>query len=40
MQAIIDSGKKEIESNELFDEVIVIPNGANEMQELFPRNKE
>lgn len=32
LQAIIDSGTKEIEATGLFDDVIVSPNGANEIQ--------
>lgn len=39
LQAIIDSGKKEIESISLFDEVAVTANGANEIQKLYHETK-
>lgn len=39
LQAIIDSGTKEIESTGLFDDVIVSPNGANEIQKLYHETK-
>lgn len=39
LQAIIDSGKKEIESTGLFDDVVVSPNGANEIQKLYHETK-
>jgi hypothetical protein len=39
LQAIIDSGKKEIESTGLFDDALVSPNGANEIQKLYHETK-
>ena len=39
LQAIIDSGKKEIEGTGLFDDVLVSPNGANEIQKLYHETK-
>lgn len=39
LQAIIDNGQTEIESLELFDEVQITPNGANEIQKLYHETK-
>lgn len=39
LQAIIDSGKREIEAIGLFDDVSVAPCGANEIQKLFHETK-
>jgi hypothetical protein len=39
LQAVIDGGKKEIESIGLFDDVTITPNGANEIQKLYHETK-
>ena len=39
LQAVIDSGQKEIESIALFDDVAIIPNGAIEIQKLYHETK-
>ena len=39
LQAVIDSGKKEIESIGIFDDVTVTPNGASEIQKLYHETK-
>lgn len=39
LQAIIESGIKEIESSGLFDEVLISPHGANEIQKLYHETK-
>lgn len=39
LQAIIDSGKDEIEQLGIFDDVAITPNGANEIQKLYHETK-
>lgn len=39
LQAVIDSGKKEIESIGIFDDVTVTPNGASEIQKFYHETK-
>ncbi|WP_211218786.1 AIPR family protein [Laribacter hongkongensis] len=39
LQAIIDSGKTEIESFGIFEDVTIIPNGATEIQKLYHETK-
>ncbi|MEQ1500533.1 MAG: AIPR family protein [Parcubacteria group bacterium] len=39
LQAVIDSGKKEIESIGIFDDVSITPNGASEIQKLYHETK-
>lgn len=39
LQAVIDSGKKEIETIGIFDDVSITPNGATEIQKLYHETK-
>lgn len=39
LQAVIDSGQKEIEAIGIFDDVVIIPNGATEIQKLYHETK-
>lgn len=39
LQAIIDSGKKEIETIGIFDDVVITPSGATEIQKLYHETK-